>query len=105
MTRILADLPDEDIKWLDQLAAEQGKSRASVLRAAVAAYRPQGPLDWSDAGFGAWARHGVGIDPRDSHRKRRAEWHRPWEAHSHGVRAEPPEYFTEEDWKADETGK
>jgi hypothetical protein len=27
MTRILADLPDEDIKWLDQLAAEQGKSR------------------------------------------------------------------------------
>ena len=37
MTRILADLPDEDIKWLDQLAAEQGKSRASVLRAALAA--------------------------------------------------------------------
>jgi hypothetical protein len=23
MTRILADLPDEDIKWLDQLAAER----------------------------------------------------------------------------------
>ena len=39
MTRILADLPDEDIKWLDELAAEQGKSRASVLREAVAAYR------------------------------------------------------------------
>ena len=34
MTRILADLPDEDIKWLDQLAAEQGKSRASILREA-----------------------------------------------------------------------
>jgi hypothetical protein len=31
MTRILADLPDDDIKWLDQLAAEQGKSRAAVL--------------------------------------------------------------------------
>jgi hypothetical protein len=29
MTRILADLPDEDIKWLDQLAAEKGKSTIS----------------------------------------------------------------------------
>src|SRR3546814_1676628 len=74
MTRILADLPDEDIKWLDQLAAEQGKSRAAVLREAVAAYRPQGPLDWIEAGFGAWARHGVAIDPRDHDRQRRAEW-------------------------------
>ena len=35
MTRILADLPDDDIKWLDQLAAEQGKSRAAVVREAV----------------------------------------------------------------------
>jgi len=31
MTRILADLPDADIKWLNQLTAEQGKSRAAVL--------------------------------------------------------------------------
>jgi uncharacterized protein (DUF3820 family) len=31
MTRILADLPDEDIKWLDQLAAEQGNVRGHVL--------------------------------------------------------------------------
>jgi uncharacterized protein (DUF3820 family) len=31
MTRILADLPDEDIKWLDQRAAEQGKSRGAIL--------------------------------------------------------------------------
>ena len=56
MTRILADLPDEDIKWLDQLAAEQGKSRASVLREAVSAYRAETPssgnTDWLEAGFG-----------------------------------------------------
>ena len=38
MTCILADLPDEDIKWLDQLAAEQGKSRAAVLREAVVGF-------------------------------------------------------------------
>jgi predicted DNA-binding protein len=49
MTRILADLPDENIKWLDQLAAEQGKSRASVLREAVAAYRPQSAMDGFEA--------------------------------------------------------
>ena len=39
MTRILADLPDDDIKWLDARAAEQGKSRASVLREIIAWYR------------------------------------------------------------------
>ena len=31
MTRILADLPDEEIKRLDRIAQEQGKSRAAVL--------------------------------------------------------------------------
>ena len=39
MTRILADLPDDDIKWLDARAAEQDKSRASVLRDVIAWYR------------------------------------------------------------------
>lgn len=39
MPRILADLPDEDVKWLDRLAEEQGKSRAAVLREVVVWYR------------------------------------------------------------------
>ncbi|MFC3097412.1 ribbon-helix-helix protein, CopG family [Alteraurantiacibacter palmitatis] len=58
MTRILADLPDEDIRWLDKLAAEQGKSRASVLREAVAAFKSQHPVggskDWIARGAGLW---------------------------------------------------
>ena len=58
MTRILADLPEEDIKWLDQLANEQGKSRASVLREAVSAYKAQAPTDgnksWIERGRGYW---------------------------------------------------
>ena len=58
MTRILADLPDEDIKWLDQLAAEQGKSRAAVLREAVSNYKAQIPVrgkkDWIARGAGYW---------------------------------------------------
>ncbi|MFD2136021.1 ribbon-helix-helix protein, CopG family [Novosphingobium resinovorum] len=41
MTRILADLPDEDIRWLDARAAELGQSRASVLREAVSTYKAQ----------------------------------------------------------------
>jgi predicted transcriptional regulator len=64
MTRILADLPDEDIKWLDQLAHEQGKSRASVLREAVATYKAQTPApgkkDWIERGAGYW-RHRTDI--------------------------------------------
>ena len=58
MTRILADLPDEDIKWLDARAAEQGKSRASVLREAVGAFKAQSPADgnknWIARGAGLW---------------------------------------------------
>ena len=77
MTRILADLPDEDIAWLDQLANEQGKSRASVLREAVAAYRADAPKDWLEAGFGAWkSRTDIG-DAVDWQRRERASWTRP----------------------------
>lgn len=39
MTRILADPPAEDIKWLDQLAAGQAKSRAAVLSIVIHWYR------------------------------------------------------------------
>ena len=97
MTRILADLPEDDIKWLDQLAAEQGKSRASVLREAVAAYRAETPKDWLEVGFGAWARHGIAIDPHEYDRQRRAEWTRPWDDDYEEVKAESPDLFDEED--------
>ena len=78
MTRILADLPDEDIKWLDQLAAEQGKSRASVLREAVEAYRAK-DKDWLEAGFGLWAKYGFNEDGMDYQNRMREEWVREWD--------------------------
>ena len=56
MPRILADLPEDDIKWLDARAAEQGKSRASVLREAVRAYKDQSPA----AGNKSWIARGAG---------------------------------------------
>ncbi|HKX76942.1 MAG TPA: ribbon-helix-helix protein, CopG family [Novosphingobium sp.] len=97
MTRILADLPDDDIKWLDHVAAARGKSRASVLRDAVAAYKAEVPQDGLEAGFGLWARHGIAIDPQEYDRQRRAEWTRPWDDDYDEVRAEFPEYFNDED--------
>lgn len=54
MTRILADLPEDDVKWLDAKAAEQGKSRARLLREAVANYRAEGSRNWISKGRGYW---------------------------------------------------
>ncbi len=100
MTRILADLPDEEIKRLDRIAQEQGKSRAAVLREAVSAYNAQPANDdksWIDKGFGLWARHGIAYDPHEYDRKRRAEWTRYWDDDYEEVRAESPDLFDEED--------
>ena len=101
MTRILADLPDEDIQWLDKLAAEQGKSRASVLREAVAEYKahaqPSSNKDWLDIGFGAWKdRTDIG-DSVAWQRRERASWTRPWDDDYEDVKAEFPDLFDEED--------
>lgn len=74
MTRILADLPDEDIKWLDQLAAEQDKSRASVLREAVAAFRHREEKTGIEKYFGLWERHGSTVDGLEYERRLRDEW-------------------------------
>lgn len=105
MSRILADLPDDDIKWLDQRAAEQGKSRASVLRDAVAAYRAEAPLDWLEAGFGAWKdRDDIG-DSVEWQRRERASWTRPWDPDYPEVRAEFPDLFDEADDREHELHK
>lgn len=100
MTRILADIPDEDIKWLDARAAEQGKSRASILREAVANYKAQAPddgTDWIDAGFGLWkGRSDIG-DSVEWQRRERASSTRPWDDDYEDVKAEFPDLFDDED--------
>ena len=57
MTRILADLPDEDIDKLDALGASQKRSRASLLREAIRLFLAQKTDDrsWIDRGYGLWA--------------------------------------------------
>ncbi len=52
--RVLADLPDDDIAWLDERAAQLGTSRAQLLRDAVAAYRAEARREGIDAYFGIW---------------------------------------------------
>ena len=101
MTRILADLPEEDLKWLDQHAAAQGKSRASVLREAVAEYKaqaePASDLAWLDQAFGAWKdRTDIG-DSVEWQRRERASWTRPWDDDYEEVKAEFPDLFDEWD--------
>ena len=73
--RILADLPDADIRWLDQRAAVLGKSRAALLREAVSAYR-EAERDWLGQGFGLWTRYGRGIDGAAYEGEVRAGWNR-----------------------------
>lgn len=97
MPRILIDIPDDDVRWLDARAAEQGKSRAAVLREAVQTFRAEPAKGGLEIGFGLWARHGVAVDPGEYERRRRAEWTRPWDEDYDEVRAESPELFTEED--------
>lgn len=101
MTRILADLPDEDIKRLDQIAADRGTSRAAVLREAVSVYNSQGSasdkLDWLDAGFGAWKdRTDIG-DAVEWQRRERASSTRPWDDDYESAKAEFPDLFDAED--------
>jgi len=57
MTRILADLPDEDIEKLDVLAARGKRSRAAEIREAVKLYlaRMGDDRSWIDRGYGLWA--------------------------------------------------
>jgi len=109
MTRILADLPDEDIKWLDARAAQQGKSRASVLREAVASFKSQSPvegnLDWLEAGFGAWKNRTDIGDAVEWQRRERASWTRPWDIDYPEVRAEFPDLFDEADDREHERHK
>lgn len=61
MIRILADLPDDDVRWLDARAAVLGKSRAALIREAIAALRAR-DRDWLEQGFGLWTRYGCGED-------------------------------------------
>lgn len=95
--RILADLSEDDIQWLDRKATEQGKSRAALLREAIAAYRAGAPDDWLGRGFGLWRGKAEVGDAVEWQRRERASWTRPWDDDYEQVRAEFPDLFGEQD--------
>jgi Ribbon-helix-helix protein, copG family len=72
--RILADIPDDDIKKLDALAKRQGKSRAAVLREAVSDYLQASGKEGFERYFGLWERHGSSVDGLKYERQLRDEW-------------------------------
>jgi len=99
--RTLIDLPEDDMKWLDRKAAEEGKSRAALVREAVSTYRakvkPVGDKSWLDQAFGIWKdRTDIG-DAVEWQRRERAGSTRPWDDDYEEVRAEFPDLFDEED--------
>ena len=93
----MVDIPDDDIRWLDKLAADRGQSRTALVREAVSAYRAEASQDWIDRGFGLWAgRTDIG-DAVEWQRRERASWTRPWDDDYEEVKAEFPDLFDVED--------
>jgi hypothetical protein len=111
--RTIVDIPEEDIRWLDQKAAETGKSRTAIVREAVSAYKAEAGLDWIERAAGLWKdRTDIG-DAVEWQRRERASWTRPWDRDYEEVKAEFPDLFDEEDdrqrtihlaWEADHKG-
>lgn len=99
--RILADIPEIDIRWLDERAAAEGRSRAALLREAVSHLRERVEQDERqkrfEAGFGAWAHRTDIGDAVDWQRRESARSTRPWDDDYEEVRAEFPDLFDAED--------
>lgn len=72
--RILIDLSDDDVTWLDVRARADGTSRAAILRDAVAAFRRREDSAGFEKYFGLWQRHGSTVDGLKYERELRDEW-------------------------------
>ncbi|MFM5950048.1 MAG: ribbon-helix-helix protein, CopG family [Novosphingobium sp.] len=74
MARFLVDIPEEDVARLDALAKTEGKSRAAVLREAVANYIAAESQQGFEKYFGLWERHGSTVDGLEYEERLRGEW-------------------------------
>jgi predicted transcriptional regulator len=80
MPRFLVDIPDDDLVRLDSIAKAEGRSRAAVIRDAVAEHIAASTKDWLEAGFGLWAKYGFTEDGLEYQNRLREEWVREWDA-------------------------
>ena len=78
--RTLVDLPDEDVRWLDHKAGEEGKSRAALVRDAVAQFRANESRKGIERYFGLWSKRDDIGDALDYQHKIRGEWDRDWDS-------------------------
>jgi uncharacterized protein YehS (DUF1456 family) len=74
MSRFLVDVPADDVRKLDEIAKREGKSRAAVLREAVANYLQESRKEGFEKYFGLWERHGSTVDGLEYERQLRDEW-------------------------------
>lgn len=72
--RTLVDLPDDDVNWLDATARAEGKSRAAIVRDAIAAFRQRDGAAGMETYFGLWQRHGSTVDGLAYENALRDEW-------------------------------
>jgi hypothetical protein len=77
--RTLIDIPEDDLKWLDRKAADEGRSRAAVVREAVAQFRAATGKKGIQRYFGLWKDRGDVPDGLEYQRKMRSEWDREWD--------------------------
>lgn len=70
--RTLVDLEEENIRALDQLAARRKRSRAALIREAVADYLERNAVGEAGEAFGLWENRKV--DGLDYQERLRSEW-------------------------------
>ncbi len=70
--RILADIPDADVRALEALARRRGVSRAKIIRQALSEHLAKNATVEIDEAFGLWSDHAVdGLAFQD---RARSEW-------------------------------
>ena len=74
MARFLVDIPEADVARLDAMAKADGKSRAAVLREAVANYIAAESQQGFEKYFGLWERYGSTVDGLEYEERLRGEW-------------------------------
>jgi len=70
--RTLVDIPDDDVRALDDLSRRRHVSRARVIRAAICDYLARHRVRDGEDAFGLWGN--VGGDGLEYERRLRSEW-------------------------------
>ena len=72
--RTFVDIPDDQIAQVDTIARKQGRSRAALIREAVADLVEKHGQASGDNGFGLWRGKSVALDGLAYQRRARAAW-------------------------------